>query len=65
MVLWILCGYLGFAALFYLGLTATASGPVKPAAAPRPKWQRVKRTTQAVLRRVRGNLTARGPRQPE
>ena len=62
MALWIVCGYLGFAALFYLALAMTAARATDLGPAPRPKWQRAKRMTQAVLRRVRSGLASRPPK---
>lgn len=60
MVLWMACGYLILAALFYLGLTAMAGDVSVPPRNPHPKWQRARRMKdRALFRRIRPLLALR------
>ena len=54
MVLWIICGYLALAAIFYVVLTATATDTSIPAIVRHPKWHRARKVKAAhLLRRIR------------
>jgi len=53
MMLWVICGYVILAAIFYLGLTATALDVSLTSAAPH-KWLRARRIKNlSLLHRLR------------
>ena len=53
MILMIVVLYMAAAALFYLRLTATASGMAVPKQLKPSHWHRARHTTKVFLRRVR------------
>ena len=56
MILMIVVLYMAAAALFYMRLTATASGMAVPKQKKSSHWHRARHTTTAFLRRVRPSL---------
>ena len=65
MALWIACGYLALAVIFYFTLTVTATDVSVAPLPARHRWQRTRKAVNvSLLRRLRSRMAGSKPKHP-